>query len=131
MEKIVFDHIKPQISQSSAIPVTAYETAPPSRRGTRMTQIARIFTDQCASASTVAPVDVAHTYGSRHTWSSAFHRHSSAFIMPKPCGFSTPRTRMPCGAYVDTPSRGVTLGAFISFHPRLILSRNTQEALAV
>ncbi len=33
--------------------------------------------------------------------------------MPKPCGFSTPRTRMPCGAYVDTPSRGVTLGAFI------------------
>jgi len=22
-------------------------------------------------------------------------------------------TRMPCGAYVDTPSRGVTLGAFI------------------
>ncbi len=28
-------------------------------------------------------------------------------------GFSTPRTRMPCGAYVDTPSRGVTLGDFI------------------
>ena len=34
-------------------------------------------------------------------------------LPPKPCGFSTPRTRMPCGAYVDTPSRGVTLGAFI------------------
>ena len=33
--------------------------------------------------------------------------------MPKPCGFSTPRTRMPRRAYVDTPSRGVTLGAFI------------------
>ncbi|HEY9205092.1 MAG TPA: hypothetical protein VIO58_04145 [Candidatus Methanoperedens sp.] len=33
--------------------------------------------------------------------------------MPKPCGFSTPRTRMPCGAYVDTPERGVTLGVFI------------------
>jgi hypothetical protein len=33
--------------------------------------------------------------------------------MPKPCGFSTPRTRMLRRAYVDTPSRGVTLGAFI------------------
>ncbi len=33
--------------------------------------------------------------------------------VPKPCGFSTPRTRMPRRAYVDTPSRGVTLGAFI------------------
>jgi len=38
------------------------------------------------SASTVAPVDVTHTYGSRHTWryassaQSAFHRRSSAFI---------------------------------------------------
>jgi len=40
-----------QRSQSSAIPVTAYETAPPSRRGTRMTQIGRIFTDRCASVS--------------------------------------------------------------------------------
>ncbi len=32
--------------------------------------------------------------------------------LPKPCGFSTPHTRMaaPC---VDTPSRGATLGAFI------------------
>ncbi len=28
----------------------------------------------CASASTVAPVDVAHTYGSRHTWRSVFYR---------------------------------------------------------
>ena len=27
--------------------------------------------------------------------------------------FSTPRTRMPCGAYVGTPSRGVTLGDII------------------
>ena len=75
MEKIVFDHIKPQIyaderrfvylniqhfseiyhrnslikspqstqrSQSFAISVTAYETAPTSQRGTRMTRIARI-----------------------------------------------------------------------------------------
>jgi len=32
------------------------------------------------SASTVAPVDVAHTYGSRHTWRSAFHNIPSAFI---------------------------------------------------
>jgi len=34
-----------QRSQSSTIPATAYETAPPPRRGTRMTQIGRIFTD--------------------------------------------------------------------------------------
>jgi len=36
-----------------------------------MTRIRRIFTDPCVSVSTVAPVDVAHTYGSRHTWRSA------------------------------------------------------------
>ena len=44
--------------------------------GTRMTRIARIYTDTAnprASASTVAPVDVAHTYGSRHTWRSVFY----------------------------------------------------------
>jgi hypothetical protein len=69
-----------QRSQSFAIPATKYETAPPSRRGTRMTRIARIFTDLCASVSTVAPVDVAHTYGSRHTWRSVFYRNPSAFI---------------------------------------------------
>ncbi len=32
--------------------------------------------------------------------------------MPKPCGFSTPRPRI-AKQYVYTPSRGVTLGAFI------------------
>jgi hypothetical protein len=69
--------------------------SPQSRRGTRMTRIAQIFTDLCVSASTVAPVDVAHTYGSRHKWRSVFHNTLSAFIMPKPCGFSTPR--MPAG----------------------------------
>ncbi len=54
-----------QRSQSSAIPATAYETAPPSQRGTRMTQIGRIFTDPCASVSSAQ---------------SVFYRHSSAFI---------------------------------------------------
>ena len=44
------------------------------------TRIMRIFTDLCVSASTVAPVDVAHTYGSRHTWRSVFHHNPSAFI---------------------------------------------------
>ena len=44
------------------------------RTGTRMPRIKRIFTDPCVSASTVAPVDVAHTYGSRHTWRSVFYR---------------------------------------------------------
>ncbi len=42
-----------QRSQSFAIPATTYETAPPSRRGTRMKRIARIFTDPCVSASSV------------------------------------------------------------------------------
>jgi hypothetical protein len=45
--------ISPQSSQSLAIPATAYEPTPLSRRGTRMTQIARIFTDQRASAVSV------------------------------------------------------------------------------
>ncbi len=36
--------------------------------------ITRIFTDPRVSASTVAPVDVAHTYGSRHTWRSVSYR---------------------------------------------------------
>jgi hypothetical protein len=54
-----------QRSQSFAIPATAYEPAPPSRRRTRMTQIARIFTDQRASASSAV---------------SVFYRIPSAFI---------------------------------------------------
>lgn len=58
-----------QRAQSSAIPATAYETAPPSRRGTQMTRIGRIFTDSCASASSAQ---------------SAFHRHLSAFICVHP-----------------------------------------------
>ncbi len=33
----------------------------------------------------------------RASVSSVFYRNPSAFIMPKPCGFSTPRTRMPTG----------------------------------
>ncbi len=54
-----------QRSQSLAIPANAYEPAPPSRRGTRMTRIARIFADQCASVSSAQ---------------SAFYRNPSAFI---------------------------------------------------
>ncbi|MBU3966883.1 MAG: hypothetical protein KKG76_05870, partial [Euryarchaeota archaeon] len=34
------------------------------RPGTRITQIRRIFTDPCASVSTVTPVDCVHTYAS-------------------------------------------------------------------
>jgi hypothetical protein len=48
---------------------------------TRMTRIAGIFTDPRAASASSAQ--------------SAFHRRSSAFIMP--CGFSTPRTRMLAG----------------------------------
>jgi hypothetical protein len=70
--------------QSSTIPVTKYEKAATSRFRTRMTWIARIFTDRRASASTVAPVDVAHTYGSRHTWRSAFYRNLSAYMRVHP-----------------------------------------------
>ncbi|MFZ3383273.1 MAG: hypothetical protein WA144_05045 [Candidatus Methanoperedens sp.] len=52
------------------------------RNGTRMTLIGRISTDThypCASVSTVAPVDVAHTYGSCHTWRSVFYRKIAIF----------------------------------------------------
>ncbi len=42
-------------------------------------------------------------------------------LLPNPCGFSTPRTRMPCLAYVDTPSRGVTLGSLDSAHTYAML----------
>jgi len=42
-----------------------------------------------------------------------YHAVNLRSSMPKPCGFSTLRARMPRRAYVDTPSRGVTLGAII------------------
>ncbi|HEX7574925.1 MAG TPA: hypothetical protein VF360_00980 [Candidatus Methanoperedens sp.] len=51
-----------QKAQSSAIPVTTYEKATVSRFRTRMTRIARIFTDPCASVLSV------------------FYCHTSAFI---------------------------------------------------
>jgi hypothetical protein len=54
-----------QRAQSSAIPVSTYETAAPSRFRTRMTRIARIFTDPCASVSSMQ---------------SVFHSITSAFI---------------------------------------------------
>jgi hypothetical protein len=46
----------PQSTQSFAIPANKHEIAQPSRRGTWMTQIARIFTDQHASASSALSV---------------------------------------------------------------------------
>jgi len=133
-----------QRSQSYAIPATTYETAPLSRRGTRMTQIGRILTDLRASVSSVQ---------------SVFHRNPSAFIMPKPCGFSRPKpngSRLPNNTYAlaghtwtrppeaqlwvpSTPRtlmpvgiRGQTLQMCDSgrLHPRLISSRKTQEAPA-
>ena len=52
--------------QRAAIPTTTYEMGLPSRQGTRMKQIGRIYTDPCASAQSV------------------FHRHSSAFICVHP-----------------------------------------------
>jgi len=45
-----------QRAQSSAIPVTTYEKATPSRFRTRMTRIGRIFTDRRASASSAQSV---------------------------------------------------------------------------
>ena len=48
----------------------------------RKTRISWIFTYLRVSVSSVQ---------------SVFHCTPSAFIMPKPCGFSTPRTRMPAG----------------------------------
>ena len=76
--------------------VRKYRKAQP-QCGTRMTRIGRIYTDPCASASTVAPVDVAHTYGSRHTWRSAFHHVCSS---------------------LKNPASDTRVSAFIRVHPR-------------
>src|SRR5659263_621793 len=81
-----------QTEKSSVTPVSTYDKAASSRLRTRMTRIARIFTDThnpCVSASTVAPVDVAHTYGSRHTWRSVFYptdriNHCLLYTSPSP-----------------------------------------------
>ncbi len=86
-----------------------YENVIPSRLRTRMTRVKRIFTDisnPCVSVPSVKSV----------FYLNNTLNHISAFIMPIPCRFSTPRPRMPCGAYVYTPSGGVTLGV----HLRLI-----------
>jgi len=69
-------------AQNSTMPFITYNKAAPSRIRTRMTRIARIFTDTLASVSCEQ---------------SVFHRIPSAFIMPKPRGFSTLRTLMPAG----------------------------------
>jgi hypothetical protein len=118
-----------QRAQISAMPVITYVKAALSRFRTR---IARIFTDPCASAQSV------------------FHCTPSAFIMPKPCGFSDrnltvlnsqttptgicvhagsesyasrPGTHLCLRAYVYAPSRGATREARESgrLHQRLIL----------
>jgi hypothetical protein len=54
--QINFSPQRAQRTQSSAIPVTMYEKAAASRLRTRMTRIARIFTDPCASASSAQSV---------------------------------------------------------------------------
>jgi len=87
-----------QSSEASATFALRSGKATKPRRRTRMTRIQRISTDPRASASTVAPVDVAHTYGSRHTWrsaQSAFHHVCSS---------------------LKNPASGVS--AFIRVHPR-------------
>ncbi len=80
--------------------------------GTRMTRIGRIYTDPCASVSSVQSV-FHHVCSSQKNPASGI----SAFITPKPCGFSdrnlrfsTPYPRMPRRAYVSAPSRGAALG---------------------
>ncbi|MFA4935310.1 MAG: DUF1016 N-terminal domain-containing protein [Candidatus Methanoperedens sp.] len=146
-----------QRSQSSAIPLTAYETAPPSRQGTRMTRIGRIFTDLRVSASSAL---------------SAFHSTPSAFIcvhlrlifvslsdrlrkiqfklstqsttIPvtkyEKAAASRFRTRMtriariftdyPCVSASSAQSAFYCLpSAFYCIHLRLIFNRKTQEAL--
>jgi hypothetical protein len=147
-----------QRSQSSAIPATAYEQAPPSQRGTRMTQIRRIFTDMRAAVSSVA---------------SVFNRNPSAFICVhlrlifvslsdrtqkiqfelfpqsstilvtkyEKAATSQFRTRMTriariftdlCASVLSVQSVFYCLpSAFICVHPRQISIRKTQEALAI
>jgi hypothetical protein len=78
---------------------------------TRTTRIARIFTDTAnprASASTVAPVDVAHTYGSRHKWRSVFHHVCSS---------------------LKSPASGTSVSAFICVHLRFFIDVIFQTGL--
>ena len=83
-----------QRTQSSEVSATfalrSGNVLKPQRR-TRITRIGRISTDPRASAQSVF----------HHVCSSLKNPASgtkvSAFITPKPCGFSTPRTRMPVG----------------------------------
>jgi hypothetical protein len=92
----------------------------PQRLRTLMTRIRRIFTDNfdlCVSVSSVQSV---------FYYIPSCAARASAFIMPKPCGFSRPKPNgsrlrahvCPCGAYVDTPSRGVTLGVHLRLNNR-------------
>jgi hypothetical protein len=92
------------------------------RKRTRMAQIKRIFTDFPIRANPRHPRNPCSTSASLFVDAPEIHNVNYLQFaqttnlrssMPKPCGFSTPRTRMPRRAYVDTPSRGVTLGAFI------------------
>ncbi len=86
-------NLPPQMAQSTAIPVTMYEKAAASRFRTRMTRIARIFTDPFVSASSVQSVfhrssafitaetlrvlDSAHTYALRGIRGHALQRRNS------------------------------------------------------
>ena len=146
-----------QRSQSSAIPATAYEPAPPSRRGTRMTRIARIFTDRCASASSVASIlyripsaficvhlrliFVSLSDRTRKIQFKLFPQSSTIPVtMYEKAAASRRGTRMtrigriftdPCASASSAQSAFYCLpSAFYCVHPRLIFSRKTQEALA-
>ncbi|MCZ7402262.1 MAG: hypothetical protein O8C61_08575 [Candidatus Methanoperedens sp.] len=145
----------PQRSQSFAIPATAYEPAPPSRRGTRMTRIGRIFTDMHESASSIASIlyripsaficvhlRLIFVSLSDKTRKIQFKRSPQSSILPittyeKAAAsrrgtriariFTDPRVSASSAqsAFYCPPS------AFYCVHPRLIFSRKTQEALAI
>ena len=96
--------------------------------GTRMTRIGRISTDPCAS--TVAPVDVAHTYGSRHTWRSAFHQVCSSLKNPasemKVSAFICVHLRFIKNVIFQTGLTGSTGYVFNPVHPVMLSNLKPQ-----
>jgi hypothetical protein len=147
----------PQRSQSSEIPVTAYEPAPPSRRGTRMTDIKRIFTYLRASASSLASIlyripsaficvhlrliFVSLSDRTRKIQFKLFPQSSTIPVTKyETAAASRFRTRMTRIARIFTDLRESASSAqsafyclpsaFYCVHPRLIFGRKTQEVLA-
>jgi len=142
-------------SQSLAIPATAYEPAPSSRQGTRMTKIGRIFTVLRVSSSSEASIlyripsaficvhlRLIFVSLSDRTRKIQFKLSLQSPTIPvtkyEKAAASRFRTRMTRIARIFTDRRASAQSAFYRnsstfncVHPRLIFSRKMNKQLAV